>query len=365
MRNLKEYDEWLKSYYKRLKVSKITPFKFSVTDRQEFKRCIRRWNYSSYNGMSIEPKAPNVKLLFGTEIHSALEYFYKNTFSCVEFFKQRWNNYVAYQKKRMLDLDLTELEAHLPLGIAILKGYEEYANDDKWSILATEFEIEYPLVDNDGEPILIRRNGNASNYGVYNPIVCGRIDLVIYDDSTKQYYVVDHKTGTNHLNPKDLEWDDQLTIYSAICSKIFETKFNAMYNFMRKKIPTVPKILKNGSLSKAANQDTTYEIYMQEIINNNLRVQDYQDILSTFQTKQTGFYERITLPKSELWNNCLENQLKQEALMMIVALENQVNISTCTSSCSWDCNYHMLCRTQSIGGNIKPLIEQYYQERRT
>lgn len=76
---------------------------------------------------------------------------------------------------------------------------EMYGLDDDWEIIAVEFPFEFPLV---------YRDGSVSRFRLK-----GRIDIVVRNRRTGRVFVVDHKTGANLPKSKELDLDEQMTLY--------------------------------------------------------------------------------------------------------------------------------------------------------
>lgn len=345
MRTWTEYITWLQAVKYDLEKRNIKMFKFSATERQEFKECRRRWKYGSFNGMSLESKRPHEALTFGTLIHEALAHYYRDKGDPVRYFIEHW------------DEDHPSTAALFPLGQEMLRGYVAFSQkyDTNWEVLAVEQEWELPLVDKAGNPLILNIGDNQ-----VCPTLVGTFDLLVKEGSN--FIVVDHKTSCMKLQPDELEWNDQLPIYIYACNKIFDVKFVAMWNQLRKKAPTVPRLLKSGGLSKAKDIDTTYETYLQTILQHNLQESDYADILKSLKERPNSFYEREVIIKSERALRLIERYLVLEAMDMAQAV-NTPEYPSPTSECSWKCDYKALCRARNIDADEERLISHYFQKR--
>lgn len=65
-----------------------------------------------------------------------------------------------------------------------------------------------------------------------------------------------------------------------------------IYNILRKKTPTVPKLLKNGTTSQDKAIDTTEEVYYQTLQDRGQDPVDYQEILDLLHEKGNTFFVR-------------------------------------------------------------------------
>lgn len=65
-----------------------------------------------------------------------------------------------------------------------------------------------------------------------------------------------------------------------------------IYNVLRKKTPTVPKQLKDGSTSRDKAVDTTHEVYLQTLLDRGQDPADYAEILGLLREKGQTFFVR-------------------------------------------------------------------------
>ena len=115
----------------------------------------------------------------------------------------------------------------------------------------------------------------------------GVIDLVTYNDKSDKYTLFDYKFTSTPRSTTALKLDEQLILYALLFSrkeKIPIDKIDIGYINIPKKGIDYPAILKNGSLSKASAQSTTYELYLEKIRELDLNIEDYQDRLDVLKT---------------------------------------------------------------------------------
>lgn len=117
----------------------------------------------------------------------------------------------------------------------------------------------------------------------------GVIDLVMRHKTTGRILLLDYKFSTSDRTLDDVYLDEQLYIYSILYhnhSDIALENIDIGFITIPKGDFDKPQILKKGGLSKAKSQKTTAKAYMQAIIDNNLNVADYEDILTELSGKQ-------------------------------------------------------------------------------
>lgn len=191
------------------------------------------------------------------------------------------------------------------------------------------------------------------------------IDRVVEDTIDGGLWLWDHKTRANFENIDSMMLDPQLTLYFAGAEILgYQPVRGVMYDEIRTKAPTVPALLKNGSLSKAKNIDTDVFTYMSEIRRQELDPADYADILAIVANKSKDkFLRRTPLPKDPP----VLRQVVREAMatgQQMLDCERRDAYPRChDKSCNW-CDYKDLCLAELYGGDITPLINMNYTDRR-
>lgn len=189
----------------------------SVTEREEFKRCRRRWDYSSNNRQGLQPITPGVSLSLGTLIHAALADWTTQCYSkvnggrmviqppdLVTIFMQHGNEAVDaartnYQKNVGVapsDSELASLYESIELGMAMMKNYQ-----DNWT---WPFGTGRSLYSSE-ETYQIRIPG-TDHY------LKGKLDGIMVD-AHDRLWIVEHKTYSMRPKPQTLENNNQFLAY--------------------------------------------------------------------------------------------------------------------------------------------------------
>jgi hypothetical protein len=195
----------------------------SVTEREEFKRCRRRWDYSSNNRQGLQPITPGVSLSLGTLIHAALADWSTQCYSkadggrcvgtppdLVSIFMQHSNETVDVTKANYnknvgvmpSDSELATLYESIELGMAMMKNYQDqwvWPFATGWSLYSTEQEytIKVPGTDH---------------------YLKGKLDGVIVDAHSR-LWIVEHKTYSMRPRPQVLENNNQFLAYLWLLTK--------------------------------------------------------------------------------------------------------------------------------------------------
>jgi hypothetical protein len=242
-----------------------------ASDRAQFKRCRRRWNWSSPMRNNLVSKAEQggvaMPLWFGSGVHWALAQYYDPTLQRdpVETFKTwydiQWNGgvitdellgqvydreprleggyvgeaegsfsegtfepgegysplYIVRGLKDLLpDYGMLEhqFEEHRELGIGMLTFYKEYAEEhDNFDVIVAEHTFSVPIYDpvHDSELVMVDpRDGREKQVHLR-----GTQDAIIQGRETGKYGILEHKTAASIDEEYflKLDKDEQCTTY--------------------------------------------------------------------------------------------------------------------------------------------------------
>ncbi len=264
-----------------------------ISDINSFRSCRFRWDIQSHLRQSLEPKKFTAPLWLGTGIHEALAALYGEGLDPEEAFAD-WAKAGKDAMKQiqpdMSDEEFEKVDQQVDLGLGMLAHYKYwYPDHDDFEVLAVEKMFRIPDFVK-GEPLegrgdgVIRRNGNL--------------------------WILEHKTAIT-IETDRLILEEQPGSYQiGVQSRYDEPIIGTYYNFLRKKIPSIPKELVAGGLSKNKQIDTTWEVYGAEVRRLNLEIEDYLDMeqMLTLRQETKPFFYREEVVRSSrnleiLWGN--------------------------------------------------------------
>jgi PD-(D/E)XK nuclease superfamily len=363
------HESRMKVHLAALEKEGVKVFKVSTTEREEFKACRRKWDYASLSRQGIEPKRAAMPLWFGTGVHEGLEHYYKSEADPVEVF-DAWAEKSIQEMKEDKEIKWDEATAKqfdesCDLGRKMLENYVTWASIADYSeeigfakVLYTEREFQVPILDGNGNVArFVDRNDQE-----WEMHLVGRLDLVV-EDFHGRLWLLDHKTTKDKLDPETLVLNDQMVNYLWAVQQIFGRPFEGVYyNALRKKVPTVPPLLKNGKgLSKAKLIDSTPEVYMQAIEDNDLDPDDYTEILEHLRSKPNTFFQREKLRRNQYEIKLQGYLLYLEAIDM---LNDPFIYPNMTWNCKYMCDYKELCKAESRGDDTEWLRTAMYRKRK-
>lgn len=304
-----------------------------------WRRCPNKFRYKYVE--RLRPKKRAIQLERGSWIHDLLQHHYDG-----EDWKDRQNVltkefWALFEEERE---DLGDLPSECK---QIMRAYvRKYKNEDR----------QYRVVDSELDEIVTLPNGLQLNV---------IIDLIM-EDSRGGLWAWDHKTRKNFDDDESMMRDPQLTLYFYALELMgYKPMRGVVYNEIRTKPPSIPKLIKTGGLSKA-RIDTTAEVYMAEIRKHDLDPSDYTDILQRLmRTKSDAFFRRTPLPKDPPVLKQMVKELSWSVNEMNRAIKkNQFPRTYDKNQCKWDCEFSDICLAELYGGDPEPLIKQGFERSR-
>lgn len=205
----------------------------SFSDLLCYQRCPKQFEYSRVR--QLQKIKRSVALSKGTIVHRLLMAYYLGGEEAM------WNEYseIGWEAEGWLLEDGSDPTELVVAASDLVDRYLTYYQDD-WEILYVEetFEVEV-----DGELIS------------FTP------DLIVRERETGAVWVVDHKTAATIPTEPSIG-NLQSVLYYGLLKPFIPGLVGFMFNFLRKKEPTQPRLTKTGDkrVADLNRIDTTYEI---------------------------------------------------------------------------------------------------------
>jgi len=283
--------------------------------------------------LRLKPHKLGRPLRFGTWMHSLYEAYYKGEDwrAKHEELTQKFAKLFDEEKEQVGDLPRECYRTML--------SYLWHYKHEVWKVLEVEVMLEADLPDG----------------SVYR----GKIDMLI--ENQYGLWIVDHKNMRTlpDLDFRILDAQSALYIWAALRNKI--PVQGHIWNYVRSKPPTIPKLVDGGKrLSKSAI-DTDYPTLAKAIKEYELDPTDYAHMLKHLKSLQfqpgfaqnSPFFRRDVLEKS----NRMLKQVASEAFATHLRMHNYGwgKLSTIERNpgnhCKWLCSYTDLCTAELFGGN--------------
>jgi hypothetical protein len=303
-----------------------------------FRRCEKKYEYKYVH--KLRPKKKGLPLTRGDWLHQMLQHHYDG-----EGWKPIWKE-LARDFNNLFEEEREEL-GDLPGETArIMRSYlRHWKSEDKgWHVIDSEMNETWPLA-----------TGLDFNFIV---------DLIV-EDNRGGLWIVDHKTVKSFMDADFMLLDTQLARYFYCVQQMgYKPMRGIIFNEIRTKPPAMPKLLKDGGLSKRANIDTDYQTYLGEIQRHGLNPEDYREILLRLaRTKANDFFRRTSLPKDRPLTRQLMQELGYTAREIRAAERRGQFPRTPDKACKWDCEYKDICVVELHGGDASTLIQHNFETR--
>jgi len=313
----------------------------SVSKAKRWKACQQSYEYRYVN--KLTPKTKSRPLTVGTLVHKCLE---------ARALGQAWVDVIKTFKEeewsKLFDEEKVELGDIPTDTYLIMRGYHYYYKEDfnRYKTIGAEI------------PFRVRINNT--------PIVLtGVIDLIVLDKVDNSIWCFEHKTVKRDIPSEDFRMTDiQTTIYlygmKALAPKLGYQENQVkgiVLDYLKTKTPTIPEVLKNGTLSKR-KISCDYYTYLQCIKSINGNPEDYQDILEYMKTNI--FYTRIPITRSDsLTKAVLEDIINVGK--QILAISGKCPTRNLAWTCDRPkCEYRDLCIAEIQGFDTNTLIKLNY-----
>ena len=264
-------------------------FEISISKSRKWKSCQVAYDYKYV--MKLLPKRKSRPLNLGSLVHSCLEnrLLGQNWVQVIKDFKEKeWSKLFEEEKIELGDIPMD--------AYRIVRGYHYYylESDKRYKTIAAEvsFRVRIP----------------GTNY-----VLVGIIDGLVLDTTDNSIWGLEHKTVKKDLPSEEFKATDfQTAAYLYVIpylAKHFgytEAQVKGIFfDYLKTTPPTIPEILKNGTVSKRKIKCDRYT-YLEVIKSVKGDPADYQGMLEYMDTNV--FYKRVPLSKSGyLINQALED----------------------------------------------------------
>jgi hypothetical protein len=315
----------------------------SVSKLKVWKSCQQKFNYKYVQ--KLKPKTKSRPLTLGGLVHKCLESHDEG-----ENWVQVIKDYNTNEFSKLFLEEKAELGDIPHDCLRICRAYfNHYSEIDKYfDTICCEvgFQIRVP-----GTQIVIE----------------GIIDKVARNNKTGKVWGFEHKTMKKDLPTETYRSTDiQTTVYEWALALMapelgFEPKDlgGMMFDYLRTKPPTMPKLLLNKTMSKA-KIDCDKWTYIEELKRNGLNPEDYKDFIATLDSNNS--FSRIPLAKSKAMVKIMLQDFVNGVHQMVEWQDKP------TRNLAWTCDrpkcdYRQLCLADIQGLDLKPIIDQFFEQK--
>jgi hypothetical protein len=203
-------------------INHVTDRTVSYSQYSIWRSCQYQWYLNYAQGNYIFN--PSIHTVFGTAIHETLQSYVDKIFNIsnaeadredwIAFFKNAFTTEYLNQLKNTKNVHFSspdEMKEFFEDGVEIIKSFikdkSKWFGVKGWKLIGIETPIMYPLE------------------GKTNLYMKGFIDLIMYNESTDQYFIYDFKTSTRgwgDKEKKDETKSQQIILYKKFFSDLYK-----------------------------------------------------------------------------------------------------------------------------------------------
>lgn len=191
----------------------------------------------------------------------------------------------------------------------------------------------------------------------------GYIDKRVRDNADREW-AADYKVVTRSPPEEVRLSDTQLIPYAWAWNRENPKKAvdGFLWDYIKKKPPTLPELLVSGKLTQRENIDTDYHTYLETIKAHGLKTKDYKDILERLKTKRNKSFQRIKypLPPKPVIETMIED-LRQSAVE-IQHMGKTSKVRSLAYDCD-QCEFFLLCQAELRGLDSNYVRKTEYVEK--
>lgn len=297
-----------------------------------YNRCHRQYWYKFDKG--LVPKYSTLPLKRGNWLHELLEVKYLTGSWKKKHKELSQGFYAMFEEEREQYGDLPAITAN------IMRSYDYHWREEDSGLIVIDAEqvIQVPLP--------------------HGHIMELKFDAIVEDEYGR--WLMEHKSHKT-LPRSDYRFLDMQTakyFWAINQDGRYGDLTGVLWNYIRTKEPTKPKMTKKTNRLSRARIDTDVLTFYNSLIEYGLDPHDFRDVLSRLKKHQT-FFRRDRVPKPA---RVAETLVKE---MVIVADEIEKGVRPVRSierGCEFSCSYRDLCITQLYGGDAKDVIKRNYRK---
>lgn len=328
--------------------------KIRTSDRIAFKRCRRKWGFSSSMRMNLTNEEAKAPLWMGTGFHYAMEDYHG--YNEHKHPSDAFRAYVKAVQATPLARQPDNWEQLQDLAIAMCDYYVEWLRTRKqletfWYNGKPQVEVQFEI------PLPVPQEFLDKN-GWDQVVYQGTLDRVVIDEHGR-LWILDYKTAKSFAT-HHLDTDPQITTYCWAGTVLYPdmpiTGF--VYQQHKKDYPSEPEFLKSSkSFSTSKSQTTTHRLYKNALVNL------YGDIKAA-PSKNVEFLNFLAMSEDENmdamirrdWEFRNDHQIEAEGAKILLETMDMANKDLAlypnpTRDCSWDCDFKMACVMMDDGSD--------------
>jgi len=238
-------------------------------------------------------------------------------------------------KRPMFDEEIEEYDEIVKLVKGIIPRYLEHYQDT-WEPVLVEHRFEIPVPGTSLKLI-------------------GYWDAIVKSDDG-HLWLLEHKFPQQFRTEEQVELDGQIGVYQHAAHRLGYPVIGTVYNQLLARLPAIPNINKDGSVSKARIY-TDWKTYKSIVEAQGLNPADYEDMKEKLQSFE--FFKRFYIYRSKTEIKLFAEDV-QRRIWDMRKVKKHIYRSESHITCG-RCPYRELCLEQLKGGDVEHIIEMNFE----
>lgn len=305
-------------------------FKVSHSKIKVYGRC--KYAYHQKYVLKLRKRKKSANLQRGSVLHECIERWNlgRSWTKPYRKFKKEYDS--LFSEEKMLLGDLPQMVFDL------MKGYTQHWGEEELDYVSCEQYFKLPLIPGKAE-------------------IEGYIDAITQD--TKKYKPLETKTYKKLPNLDFLIFNPQSAIYLWASNQMGFNSDTMIWNIIRAKQPTYPKMTEGGKLS-LAKIDSLPHVLEREIINLGLNPNTYRKYIDSA-NPGSYFIRKPILMSKYIVKDVMEDL--REITKDMMKQGHKLKAKNLTRDCSW-CEFQPICQAELLGLDTKYIKEKDYEKRK-
>lgn len=338
-----------------------------TSDRNSFRSCRRKWNWSSHLRGNLGAKTNATPLWAGSGFHFVMEDYhgYRKFKDPVD----AWHAYVAATLKFNEEQVPDDYEEASDISVSMIEYYKKWEESRSDFILPTLWLDGKPQVEVGFKIDIPLPKEMLEKYGYSKAVYSGTMDRMVIDETLGLLWVLDYKTA-KVFNTQHFQTDSQVTTYTWAASEIYDMPVAGMiYAQHLKKDIKQPKVLKSGIISTAQNQVTSTILYRLAMLDLHGSLKDspekYHDYLKTIEQQESNLTDRF-IRHDKLQRS--PTMQASEGVKILMEAEDMLNpelalYPNATRDCTYMCSFNSACVGMDDGSDYEAELEMNFRNR--
>lgn len=338
---------------------------FSLSAFSAWQQCEAKYNYSYVRRLS--PKVKDVASKRGIILHGYLAGYYNGIRAGVQPQQAHINSLLAV-------LEVEKPKAIAAANTAFFTGNEDLAKSyldlcDAVERIANRYFLARGRYDAARYEVLM-----VEDY-IRTPLLAdivsnSIIDLVFREKAERGLiWLVEHKSTGNVPSSSVRIRDFQTFLYGSVLKHARGIHVDGvLWNYLRTKEPTIPKLLKAGNFSRDKSIDSTWDTYKRAVLEAGQDPQAYSDMEELLGERETTVffprYENVIVVDPD---TLMHDYITEASRMRVARMQWDAGIArpirTLTRDCDW-CSFYKLCEAALMGGDEEDLIQRHFTTER-